>query len=70
MLNSNNDEIALNCIERAYIELLRMPVSILRIKNQSLLCALRDCIAENRSQSREEVQHEFEMQSNSDEVVK
>jgi hypothetical protein len=51
---------AFNALYQAYLLLLKMPDSGVRVRNQSALCALRDAIASETGMTAEEVQNEAE----------
>lgn len=50
----------LQCIESAYIAMLRLPHGVVRFNNQALLCMLRDLICEVSGRDAESVQNYYE----------
>lgn len=54
------EQAALEALQQAYIEALKMPDSGVRIRNQAVLCTLRDAIAAETGEDAQTVQESFE----------
>lgn len=50
----------IQCLEQAYMALLRLPHSSVRLRSQHLLCKLRDAICDATGRKDQDVQEDYE----------